>query len=73
MRRWSDSRNVAGTDAMKAVASREIMSIVVVPETARPNRPIAVGTMLALSFGLTLVVHSPSARERETCVLRSIG
>ncbi len=62
----SDRRSVAGMVAMKAVAAREIVSRSAVAENANPNLPTAVGRMLALSFGLMPVVHSPSARVRES-------
>ena len=59
--------------ALNAVASRQMVSTVAVAEKENPNLPIAVGRMLVLSFGLTVVVHSPSARERESCALTSTG
>ena len=38
-----------------------------------PQLPIALGTMLVLSFGVAPVLHSASARARLICTLASTG
>src|SRR5919197_4211846 len=73
MRATFDNRSVAGTVTCHAVVSPVSRSTAALADTATPKRPIALGTMLVLSFGATPVPHSPSARVRVNCALASTG